>query len=73
MTTIAIRKKLHEFIDNIEEKKAKAIYTLFEEEIKQGERISIKQYNKEIDEAEAEFEKGDYITNDAMLKKVKQW
>lgn len=73
MTTIAIRKKLHEFIDNIEEKKAKAIYTLFEEEIKQGERISIKQYNKEIDEAEAEFEKGDYITHDAMLKKVKQW
>ena len=50
MTTIAIRKKLHEFIDNIEEKKAKAIYTLFEEEIKQGERISIEQYNKEIDE-----------------------
>lgn len=73
MTTIAIRKKLHEFIDNIEEKKAKAIYTLFEEEIKQGERISIEQYNKEIEEAEAEFEKGDYITHDAMLKKVKQW
>lgn len=73
MTTIAIRKKLHEFIDNIEEKKAKAIYTLFEEEIKQGERTSIEQYNKEIDEAETEFEKGDYITNDAMRKKIKQW
>ena len=73
MTTIAIRKKLHQFIDNIEEKKAKAIYTLFEEEIKQGERISIEQYNKEIDEAEAEFEKGDYITQDAMLKKIRQW
>lgn len=73
MTTIAIRKKLHKFIDNIEEKKAKAIYTLFEEEIKQVERISIAQYNKEIDEAEAEFEKGDYITHDALLKKVKQW
>lgn len=73
MTTIAIRKKLHEFIDNIEEKKAKAIYTLFEEEIKHGERISIEQYNKEIEEAEAEFEKGDYITHDAMVKKVKQW
>ena len=73
MTTVAIRKKLHEFIDNIEEKKAKAIYTLFEEEIKQGERINIEQYNKEIEEAEAEFEKGEYITHDTMLKKVKQW
>ena len=73
MTTIAIRKKLHQFIDNIEEKKAKAIYTLFEKEIKQGDRISIKQYNKEIDEAEAEFEKGDYISHEALIKKVKQW
>jgi predicted transcriptional regulator len=73
MTTITIRKKLHQFIDNIEEKKAKAIYTLFEEEIKQGDRISIEQYNKEIDEAEAEFEKGDHITHEEMVKKVKQW
>ena len=28
-----IRKKLHEFIDTIENKKAEAIYTLFENEI----------------------------------------
>lgn len=73
MTAIAIRKKLHQFIDKIEEKEVKAIYTLFEEEIKQGERISIEQYNKEIDEAEAEFVNGEYITHKAMLKKLKQW
>ena len=46
---------------------------LFEEEIKQGDRISIEQYNKEIDEAEAEFEKGDYVTHEEMVNKVKQW
>jgi hypothetical protein len=73
MTTTAIRQKLHKFIDTLEEKKAKAIYTLFEEEIKQGERISIEQYNKELDEAEAEFVKGEYIAHEAMVKKVKQW
>lgn len=73
MTTVSIRQKLHEFIDKIEEKKVKAIYTLFEEEINQGERISIAQYNKEIDEAEAEFENGEYITHEAMVKKVKRW
>lgn len=33
MTATLIRKKLHNFIDSIEEKKAKAIYTLFESEI----------------------------------------
>lgn len=33
METINIRQKLHEFIDTIEEKRAEAIYTLFEKEI----------------------------------------
>jgi len=33
MGTTNIRKKLHEFIDTIENKKAEAIYTLFENEI----------------------------------------
>ncbi|MEJ7823353.1 MAG: hypothetical protein WKF85_13605 [Chitinophagaceae bacterium] len=33
MRTTNIRKKLHEFIDTIENKKAEAIYTLFENEI----------------------------------------
>jgi hypothetical protein len=35
MTTVALREKLHKFIDSIEEKKVKAIYTLFENEIEQ--------------------------------------
>ena len=33
MDTAGIRKKLHEFIDTIEDKKAEAIYTLFENEM----------------------------------------
>jgi len=35
MDTAGIRQKLHLFIDTIEDKKAAAIYTLFEESIKQ--------------------------------------
>ena len=33
METTVIRQKLHQFIDTIEDKKAQAIYTLFEDEI----------------------------------------
>ncbi len=33
MEIVNIRKKLHQFIDTLEEKKAEAIYTLFENEI----------------------------------------
>ncbi len=38
-----------------------------------NERISIEQYNKELGEAEAEYENGDYISNEEMIKKIKKW
>lgn len=37
MTTANIRKKLHQFIETAEEKKVKAIYVLFKDEITQNE------------------------------------
>lgn len=37
------------------------------------ERISLEEYNKELEEAEAEFERGEYISHEEMLKQIKQW
>ena len=37
------------------------------------ERISIEQYNKEIDEAEREIEKGNYYTQEEVEKRAKEW
>ena len=73
MTIVTVRQKLSNYLQVADDRKIKAIYTLLEEDIKQGERISVEQYNKEIDEAEAEFENGEYITHEAMVKKIKQW
>ena len=53
-------------------RKLKAIYILLEKEIEEN-HLSLQQYNKEIDEAEAEFTNGNNITNEAMNRKVKQW
>jgi hypothetical protein len=73
MTAVTIRKKLVDYLQVADDKKLKAIYTLLEEDIEQEGRISIAQYNKELEAAEAAFSSGDFITHAAMKKKIKQW
>lgn len=38
-----------------------------------GERISLEQYNKEIDEAVARVEKGEFYTQEEVEKMAKDW
>jgi len=38
-----------------------------------SERISIEQYNKEIDEAEIDIENGNYYTQEEVEKMAKEW
>ena len=74
MTAVNMRKKLVSYLLVAEEKKVKAIYTLVQNDIEHEKgRIDIRQYNKELAEAEAEFAKGDYISHAAMKKEIKQW
>lgn len=35
--------------------------------------ISVEQYNYELNEAEAEYERGEYFTQEEMLKRIKGW
>lgn len=74
MTAVNMRKKLVSYLLVAEEKKVKAIYALVQNDIEHEKgRIDIRQYNKELAEAEAEFAKGDYISHAAMKKEIKQW
>ena len=38
-----------------------------------GQRISIEQYNKELDEAEAEFERGEFLSHEEVVALSKKW
>jgi hypothetical protein len=40
--------------------------------LKEG-RISIEQYNRELEEAEAEINRGEFITHEELKKKLKKW
>jgi hypothetical protein len=73
MTATTIRKKLTSYLQVADDKKLKAIYMLLEDEIDHPGRISMQQYNKELEAAETEYSKGDFITHATMKKKIKQW
>ena len=73
MTTVAIRKKLVDYMKIADDKKVKAMYSLLEDEIEQGGRISIEQYNKEIDEAMEEVKRGEVYTHEEVVKMSKNW
>jgi len=73
MTTLAIRKKLSEYLQTADEKKVKAVYALLEEDINNVKSISTEQYNNELAEAETEYKNGDFISHNEMLKQIKKW
>ncbi|WP_276500425.1 hypothetical protein [Terrimonas pollutisoli] len=41
--------------------------------VQSSERITREQYNHELEEAEAEFQAGNYISSEEMLKLIRQW
>jgi predicted RecB family endonuclease len=68
MTTIALREKLHKFIDSIEEKKVKAIYTLFENEIEQEVEYS-DEFKAELDKRLEYYKNGGKTVSPSEMKK----
>lgn len=53
-----IRQKLHQFIELAEEKRIKAIYTLFEDEITQDEWEYTDEFKKDLDRRYAYYKNG---------------
>lgn len=41
--------------------------------LKNEGRISVEQYNRELEEAEAEIDRGEFITQEELKKQMKAW
>jgi hypothetical protein len=58
MEALNIREKLHHFIDTIEDKKAEAIYTLFEDEIEKDDWEYTEEFRAELDKRYEYYKSG---------------
>jgi len=72
MKTAEIRGKLHQFIDDAEDKKVKAIYTIFEENLAIEEDYT-PEFKAELDKRYNEYKKdGKTISREEMDKRIKK-
>ncbi len=72
MKTAEIRSRLHRFIDTVADKKVKAIYTIFEENIEESEDYT-PEFKAELDRRYEEYKKdGKTISREEMDKRIKK-
>jgi predicted transcriptional regulator len=73
----AFEKELFNYFNQLTEAEKKSVLQMLKTFVtgrkKESTRISIEQYNKELDEAEAAFERGEYVTHEEVLKQMKKW
>jgi predicted transcriptional regulator len=73
----ALDKEMYNCFTQLNEAEKKSVIQMlktFLQGRKENDRsITMEQYNKELQEAEDEFERGEYITHDELLKQIKQW
>lgn len=73
----SLEKELFKYILQLDEAEKKSVLemlkTFLRGKRKEGARVSLEQYNKEIDEAIAEVEAGSFYTFEEVEKMSKDW
>jgi 5'-3' exonuclease len=82
MSTSELRKSIHDYIENADERFLRMVYSMANEYTKSdseiiafraGKAISKNQLYKELKESEQEIENGDYMTIEEFDKQSSQW
>ena len=77
METTTLDQKMYNYFMQLNEAEKKSVVqmikTFLQSRKATPERMSIEQYNKEIEESEAEIEKGESYTHEEVVKMSKQW
>jgi len=77
MAISAIDKELIYYFTQLDDQQKRSllemIKTFLNPANKQPSGISVEEYNNELQEAEAEYERGEYISHEEMLKQIGKW
>jgi len=73
----ALEQELYNYILQLDEAEKKSVLQMLKTFVKgrekKADRVTIEQYNQELQEAEAEYERGEYATHDEFVKQIKKW
>ncbi|HEX9509965.1 MAG TPA: hypothetical protein VF939_05750 [Puia sp.] len=73
----ALDNEMYNYFTQLNEAEKKSVIQMLKTFLKgrkaTPERISIEQYNQELQEAEAEYERGEYSTHEEFVKQIKKW
>ncbi len=73
----ALEQELFQYFLQLDDAEKKSVLqmlkTFVEGREKKASRISIEEYNQELQEAEAEYERGEYTTHEEFVKQIKKW
>ncbi|HEX3935537.1 MAG TPA: hypothetical protein VHW43_12710 [Puia sp.] len=73
----ALEQELFQYILQLDEAEKKSVLEMLKTFVKgrkgQVSRISIEEYNQELKEAEAEYERGEYTSHEEFVKQIKKW
>ncbi len=73
MASVDLRKDLRNYIDHADDKLLRMIKALVEIYHEDSERISVEQYNRELQASEAQIERGEFFTHEEMGERIKKW
>lgn len=77
MAAKAIEQEMYAYFMQLSETEKKSVVKMIKTFVKgkntDNKRISIEQYNRELEEAEREIEEGNYITQEDLEEEVKSW
>jgi hypothetical protein len=68
-----LKETLHFYIEQLNESQQQSLLAFLKAIIPSQGRVSVAQYNEELNEAESRIEKGYFTTQEALEEEIKSW